>query len=187
MSTNLNTDQSGRVEANRLQYPNLGQCYRPPSPLADAAPPKPIRILVLENMVELAELVSEYLMLQGFEVEVAHDGAAALQLLGSRAFHVALVDIDLPDISGFEVVARARAAGCLCDTRIVFCTGGCPEERLPLALQFWGSSFLSKPFTMETLMARIADVLTTSELRHTSSEGASVGSPAPERTLEHQL
>jgi CheY-like chemotaxis protein len=43
-----------------------------------------------------------------------------------------LVDIDLPDISGFEVVARARATGGLRDTRVVFCTGGCPEERLPL-------------------------------------------------------
>lgn len=185
MSTNLNTDQSGRVEANRLQYPNRGQSCSPPSPLADAAPPKPIRILVLEDMVELAELVSEYLMLQGFEVEVAHDGAAALQLLGGRAFHVALVDIDLPDISGFEVVARARATGCMCDTRIIFCTGGCPEERLPLAMQFWGSSFLDKPFAMETLMIRIAEVLMASELRPISSEGASVLSPAPERTLEH--
>jgi len=187
MSTNLNTDQSGRVEANRLQYPNPGQCCSPPSPLADAAPPKPIRILVLEDMVELAELVSEYLMLQGFAVEVAHDGAAALQLLGSRAFNVALVDIDLPDFSGFEVVARARAAGCMRDTRIIFCTGGCPEERLPLALQFWGSSFLSKPFAMKTLITCIADVLTASELPPAAWEGASVPSPAPERTLEHQL
>ena len=187
MSTNLQTDQAGRSDAPRLQHPILGPTCRPPSPLAEAASPEPIYILVLEDMVQLAEFLSEYLMLQGFKVEVAHDGAAALRLLGSRAFQVALVDIDLPDISGFEVVARARAAGCMRDTRIIFCTGGCAEERLPLALQFWGSSFLSKPFDMRTLLTCISDVLMASELQPASLEGASVLSPASEGTLKHQL
>ena len=187
MSTNLQTYETGQAEFCRLKFSNLGQSCSPPSPLADAALPKPIRILVLEDLAELAELVAEYLMLHGFEVEVAHDGAAALELLGSRAFHVALVDIDLPDMSGFEVVARARAAECARDTRIIFCTGGCAEERLPLALQFWGSSYLGKPFAMKTLMTCIADVLTASELRPTALDGAPVLSQIAERTLEHQL
>jgi DNA-binding response OmpR family regulator len=120
-------------------------------------------------------------------VEVAHDGATAIELLGSRAFHVALVDIDLPDISGFEVVARARAAGCAHDTRILFCTGGCAEERLPLALQFWNSRFLGKPFAVKTRMTCLADLLKASGLRPASSEGAPVLRQIPERTLEHQL
>jgi len=110
-----------------------------------------------------------------------------LRLSGSQAFNLALVDIDLPDFSGFEVVAGARAAGCLCDTRIIFCTGGCPEERIPLALQFCGSRFLGKPSAMETLVNCIADVLMALQLLPNSSEAASVLTPALERTLEHQL
>jgi DNA-binding response OmpR family regulator len=184
MMINLETDRPGQTGSCHFQHPILGQSCNPPQPLAPIAPAKPFRILVLEDMVELAELVAEYLRLQDFEVEVVHDGTAALQLLESRAFHVALVDIDLPDISGFEVVARARAAGNLRDTRIVFCSGGCPEERLPLALQFWGSSFLGKPFAMQTLMTCIEDVLTASECRSAASECASVLAQAPERTLE---
>ena len=120
MNTNLQTAPSSGVESGRLQYLNPGQSCSPLLTLAETALPKSIRILVLEDMVELAELVSEYLQLKGFAVEVAHDGATALRLLGSRAFQVALVDIDLPDICGFEVVARARAAGCMRDTRIIF-------------------------------------------------------------------
>lgn len=129
MSTHLQTDQPGRAESRQLQYSNPDQTCSPPSPLANAAPPKPIRIVVLEDLPELAELDSEYLTFKGFEMDADHDGASAFQFLGSRTFHVALVDIDLPDISGFEVVTRARTTGCLCDTRIVFSYGpaNCPH------------------------------------------------------------
>jgi two-component system response regulator CpxR len=60
-------------------------------------------------MIELAKLLAENLVLRGLEVELAHDGATALKLLQERTFQLALIDIDLPDMSGFDVVSRARA------------------------------------------------------------------------------
>lgn len=122
-----------------------------------AALPDPVRVLVLEDLKELADLYAQVLALQGFKVEVAHDGMTALQLMSQWAFDIALVDIDLPDLNGFEVVTRARAAGYIPKTRIVFCTGGCVEERLPKSQQFPGSYFVSKPFTMKKLLTTIAD------------------------------
>ena len=73
------------------------------------------------------------------------------------------------------------------DTRIIFCTGGSAEERLPLALQFWGSSFLSRPLDMRTLLTCIADVKLASELQPASLEGTLDLSPDSEGTLKHQL
>ncbi len=123
-----------------------------------ASPVQPIHILILEDMAELAELVSEALRLYGFEVEIAPDSATALQLLRERMFHVALVDIDLPDMCGFDMVARARATGSLGQTRVVFCSGGDEQERGGRAQQFPGSSFLTKPFTIKRLLTTIADM-----------------------------
>ena len=151
MRTNLQTYQTGRTESCPFLYPSLSQSCNPQPLLADAVSPKLIRILVLEDMVQLAELVREWLLLQGFEVEVVNDGATALQLLRNRYFDVALVDINLPDMSGFEVMARALASGCSRDTRVVFCTGHSPEDYLPQARQFPASSFISKPFTLSLI------------------------------------
>lgn len=67
------------------------------------------------------------------------------------------MDIDLPDISGFEVVTRARDAGWLGGTRVVFCTGSDVEERMAQAGQIPCSYFIPKPFTMKRLLTTIAD------------------------------
>lgn len=111
-----------------------------------------LRFLVIEDMSELADLMVECLRARDFEAEVASTGGAALRLLSSGSFDVALVDIDLPDISGFEVVAVATAAGWLDRTRIVFCTGSRLEEHRQRAERIPGSRFLWKPFAFPELM-----------------------------------
>ena len=110
-------------------------------------------------MLELAGLFAEALRLHGFEVELSHDGLGAFNLIQTRVYHLGLFDIDLPDISGFEVVRRARSAGLLGATRIVFCSGGYVEERQSQALQFPGSVFIAKPFTIKKLLTTVADAL----------------------------
>ncbi|MCX6922549.1 MAG: response regulator [Verrucomicrobia bacterium] len=116
-----------------------------------------LRFLVIEDMAELAELIVECLKALAFEAEVAATGAAALQLLSSKSFDVVLADIELPDTTGFEVVASASASGWLRNTRIVFCTGRRGEEYRLRAARFPGSSFLRKPYTMSDLMKCIED------------------------------
>ena len=125
-------------------------------------PNEPPRVLVVEDMPELADLICEILMLHGFEVAIAPDGLTALDLLRNTSVQVALVDIDLPDISGFEVAERARALNCLQGARIVFCTGGDIEERRIKAQQFPGSQLLAKPFAVKGLLTTVADALASS-------------------------
>ncbi len=66
------------------------------------------RILVVDNDVDSAELLAELLRLSGAEVALAHDGARALELAGTFAPAVALVDIELSGMDGFELAAALR-------------------------------------------------------------------------------
>ena len=128
---------------------------------------KPRRILVVEDMRDLAELMREILTLHGFDVHVASDGVAGLRLLQAMSFNVALLDIDLPGMSGFEMAERACAAGWLRSQSIVFCTGGDIEERQKLAEEFPGSRFIAKPFAIKGMVATIAEALDgTDQLQH---------------------
>ena len=109
-------------------------------------------------MAELADLLVQCLEALEIEVEVAATGEAALLLLSRGSFDVALVDIELPDTTGFEVMAIARESGWLRNTHIVFCTGSRSEEYRQRAARFSGSSFLWKPFTLQDLVKCIEGV-----------------------------
>jgi CheY-like chemotaxis protein len=101
-----------------------------------AAPPKPApraivqkRILVVDDNVDAAESLGTLLRAMGHEVFVAHDGQTALDLLGKARPDIALLDITMPGMSGYELArrVRARAGSAL---RIVALSGfGLPEDR----------------------------------------------------------
>jgi len=114
-----------------------------------------LRVLLLEDNVELAELLRLVFEMWGFQPTVAHLGHEASRLLGEQEFRLALVDIDLPDTTGFEVVAGALAQGWLQNTKIIFFSGKPSDDRVAMARQFPGSVFVPKPFEMQTLLGLI--------------------------------
>src|SRR5690348_5086634 len=83
------------------------------SQIAKGATPARPRVLMLEDNVELAELLSLIFETWGFQPMVAHLGRGASRLLAEQEFRLAFVDIDLPDTTGFEVVSSALARGWL--------------------------------------------------------------------------
>ena len=117
-----------------------------------------LRVLLLEDNVELAELLRLVFEMWGFQPAVAHLGREASRLLEEQEFHLALVDIDLPDTTGFEVVAGALARGWLQNTKIIFFSGEPSHNRVALVRQFPGSVFLPKPFEMKNLMGLIQEL-----------------------------
>ena len=123
-----------------------------------ATTPPVLRVLLLEDNVELAELLRLVFEMCGFQPAVAHLGREASRLLEEQEFHLALVDIDLPDTTGFEVVAGALARGWLRNTKIIFFSGEPTNNRVALAGQFPGSVFVAKPFEMKSLMALIQEL-----------------------------
>src|ERR1700736_5305233 len=137
-------------------------CLPPPSiddgsnskPAKDANLPR-LRVLLLEDNVELSELLRLIFETWGFQPRVAHLGREASRLLEEQEFCLALVDIDLPDTNGFEGVAGALARGQMQNTKIIFFSGEPSDDRVAMARQFPGSVFVPKPFEMENLMRLI--------------------------------
>jgi DNA-binding response OmpR family regulator len=113
------------------------------------------QVLVLDDNVELAELLRLVFEMWGFQPTVAHFGREASRLLQQQQFRLAMVDVDLPDMTGFEVVAGALALGSLQKTKIIFCSGNPGLDRLAMARLFPGSLFVPKPFRMQTLLGLI--------------------------------
>jgi DNA-binding response OmpR family regulator len=144
---------------------NTQTCLPPPSTdlacnSADAkeskaAIPPMLQVLLLEDNVELAELLRLMFEMWGFQPTVAHLGRDASRLLEEQEFRLALVDIDLPDTTGFEVVAGALAQGWLQNTKIIFFSGEPSDDRVAMARQFPGSLFVPKPFEMQNLLGLI--------------------------------
>jgi CheY-like chemotaxis protein len=116
------------------------------------------RILVVEDDEDSAELLAETLRLSGHEVRLAHDGAQALDAVSAYAPEVALVDLGLPDMDGYELVRVLRAQSEIArQLRVVALTGyGAPgnEERLRAA---GFDAWLLKPAHADAILRAIQE------------------------------
>ena len=66
------------------------------------------KVLIIDDDEELCELVSEYLGVEGFETDVVNDGASGLEAARSGKYDLAILDVMLPKMNGFEVCQRIR-------------------------------------------------------------------------------
>jgi two-component system OmpR family response regulator len=115
------------------------------------------RVLVVDDEPNIADVVAMALRYQGFEVETAGDGTAALMAVDRFRPELIVLDIMLPDIEGFEVADRLRARGN--DVPIVFLTARDASEDKLRGLTMGGDDYVTKPFSLEELVARIRNLL----------------------------
>ncbi|MBA2542962.1 MAG: response regulator, partial [Deltaproteobacteria bacterium] len=97
-------------------------------PCAAPDPPRGLRILIVDDNVDAAELLSMLLETDGSEIRIAHTGLAALDLAAELRPHVVLLDLGLPGIDGYEVARRLRADSSLTQPLLVAVTGWGTEE-----------------------------------------------------------
>ncbi|GAA4472164.1 response regulator transcription factor [Phytohabitans houttuyneae] len=122
------------------------------------------RLLVVEDEPTLRELLSATLRFAGFAVVSAATGAEAIALSGSQAPDLVLLDVMLPDMEGFDVIRRLRARGQ--PVPVLFLTArDAPEDKVN-GLTLGGDDYVTKPFDLEELIARIRAIL-----RRTSGAG----------------
>ena len=125
-----------------------------PAPLSIEAPRQAPSVLVVDDNVDAAELLQALLGLHGFDVQIAHTGAAALAVLAQQRYQVLLLDIGLPDMTGYEVAIAARAQGLLDDsTFIVALTGWSDAESRQRSVDAGIDHHLNKPVQMEALLS----------------------------------
>jgi two-component system OmpR family response regulator len=123
------------------------------------------RLLVVDDEVFLRDAVAASLTFLGFEVTTAEAGGEALRLARERPFDLAVLDVMLPDTDGFEVVRRLRRDGSRLP--VIFLTARDTREDKVTGLTLGGDDYLTKPFGLDELAARIRSVL-----RRTRRDGA---------------
>src|SRR6185312_6670432 len=125
----------------------------------DSRGPGMTRILVVEDEQHLADGLRFNLEAQGYEVQIAETGEAALELLASKdaAFDVVVLDVMLPGIDGFAVISSMRQAGQFVPT-LMLTARGQPQDVLR-GFAAGADDYLPKPFDLAILMARIKSLL----------------------------
>ncbi len=115
------------------------------------------RILVVEDEPRLARGLQDDLTLEGFDVEVAGDGAEATRRAREQAFDLMVLDVMLPGKDGFEVCRELRREGFR--TPIIMLTARTSESDKVLGLEVGADDYVTKPFSPRELRARIKAVL----------------------------
>ena len=115
------------------------------------------RVLVVDDEPNLAEVVTMALRFQGFVVETAGTGREALAAVTSFKPQLIVLDVMLPDMEGFEVARRlgSQRAG----VPIIFLTARDSTEDKVRGLSGGGDDYMTKPFSLEELVARIRTCL----------------------------
>jgi CheY-like chemotaxis protein len=112
----------------------------------------PLRILVVDDNAALRENVAEALALEGYDVAAAADGAQTLRRLERERFDVVLLDLQMPGMSGRELLAHLRADPRLGSVRAIVMSGDCgPSARAAIR----ADGFLQKPFGVSELLAAL--------------------------------
>lgn len=121
------------------------------------------RILVVDDEPIVREVLTRYLKKDGFEVDAAEDGDAAIDLFGRRKPDLILLDLMLPKIDGFEVFSYVRSES---EVPVIMITARDKETDRIAGLEMGADDYVSKPFSPGEVVARVRAVL-----RRSSDDG----------------
>lgn len=123
------------------------------------------RILIVEDEADFRDLLRHVLEEKGHEVEAAGNGEEGLSLYRSAAPDLVLLDVHLPDMTGFDICRRIRAEGPRPETPVLMCT--VRSEIAPVAegLNSGANDYVIKPFAVSDLIERINAALSEAERR----------------------
>jgi len=114
------------------------------------------KLLLIDDDKELAELLAEYLQLEDFDVDMAHDGEAGLVAAKAQSYDMILLDVMMPKLNGFEVLKQLRTDN---STPVLMLTAKGDEIDRVLGLEMGADDYLPKPFSDRELLARIKAIL----------------------------
>ncbi|MDR0273944.1 MAG: two-component system response regulator CreB [Burkholderiaceae bacterium] len=164
-----------------------------PAPLPAA--PNPPRILVVEDEAGIAETIHYALASDGFAPEVCGAARQALESFARTPPALAILDIGLPDMNGFELLRRLRDLPGGKAVPVVFLTARSGEIDRVVGLEMGADDYIAKPFSPRELVARVRGILRRSRLSadseqnqpqtqaqygHTASEKGVTGNPSGE-------
>ena len=113
-------------------------------------------ILIVDDEQKIADMVYDYLDAVGFSVETAADGKAALLQIADREPDLVLLDIMMPGLDGLDVVRKMRSES---NIPVILLTARAEEQDKLIGLELGADDYITKPFSMKELAARIRTVL----------------------------
>ena len=136
------------------------------------------QILVAEDQVDIRDLIALNLQQAGYEVTAVADGRAALASQQERASDLLILDLMMPLLDGLEVCKALRARGRA--TPILMLTAKSTELDRVLGLELGADDYLTKPFSMAELLARVKALLRRAELLR-----AAAAAPVPNQSVRN--
>jgi two-component system OmpR family response regulator len=123
-----------------------------------------LKVLVVDDEPNIRDLLSASLRFAGHQVATAANGTDAINMITETKPDIVLLDVMLPDISGFGVTKKIRAMGI--EVPILFLTARDDTEDKITGLTVGGDDYVTKPFSLDEIMARISAII-----RRTSKDG----------------
>ncbi len=142
------------------------------------------RLLIVEDDFDISNMLQIYFSGQGFEVDVAPRGSAALEKTRQNLPHLIVLDIMLPDIDGFEVCRILRTNTRTSHVPIIFLTQKDERSDKLAGLELGADDYITKPFDIEELKLRVQRAITRAEQQSLTDPRS--GLPAG-RLIEEQL
>lgn len=128
----------------------------------------PIRVLVVDDEASLTDLLQMALRYEGWEIKTAADGSSAIATARDFRPDAVVLDIMLPDIDGLQVLQRMRADGN--DVPVLFLTAKDSLDDRIAGLTAGGDDYVTKPFSLEELVARLRGLIRRSTLTADANE-----------------
>jgi len=119
------------------------------------------KILIVEDDPKMQTGLKDNFEFEGYQVQLASDGKAGMDLWLAGAFDCVILDVMLPELSGFEVLKKARERGMA--TPVIMLTAKGEEIDRVLGLELGADDYVTKPFSLRELLARVKAVLRRSE------------------------
>ena len=113
------------------------------------------RILIIDDDRELCVLIKRSVLSENIEADFCSTGKAGLLKLREREYQLVILDVMMPDISGFEVAQQMKADPEMAEIPIIFLTALNSTADIVKGFQVGGNDFISKPFNKEELIIRV--------------------------------
>jgi two-component system, OmpR family, phosphate regulon response regulator PhoB len=120
--------------------------------------PAPL-VLVADDEADILELVRLRLVRSGYEVAVARDGHEALQIARERTPAIALVDVTMPGLDGYEVARALRTDPATSGVQLILLTGRTAPADVARGFEAGVDDYITKPFSPQALQLRVAEAL----------------------------
>ncbi len=129
------------------------------------------RILIVEDDPNMQNGLRDNLTMDGYDVDIAGDGENGLQMMSGERYDLAILDVMMPKLSGFDLLRKCRSQGIM--TPVIMLTAKGEEIDKVLGLELGADDYITKPFGLRERLARIKAVLR----RHEESSMAPSGPP----------